>query len=147
MDPTDLVPGYGYPPTPEEQEDLLIIGRELLRAVPTFLPERRLWAEEKLADVERQLDGREGSPAGSARRKKIEETISKVRGDTYDGQNAELSIPPTRRRKRAKDQPTSTLVRRLRYSEPGDGNYSFPRSLAHTIEPRAPIGKLGFTKS
>jgi len=41
MDPTDLVPGYGYPPTPEEQEDLLIIARELLRAVPT-LPERRL---------------------------------------------------------------------------------------------------------
>ena len=38
MDPTDLVPGYGYP---EEQEDLLIIARELLRAVPT-LPERRL---------------------------------------------------------------------------------------------------------
>ena len=33
MDPTDLVPGYGYPPTPEEQEDLLIIARELLRAV------------------------------------------------------------------------------------------------------------------
>ena len=53
MDPTDLVPGYGYPPTPEEQEDPLIIARELLRAVPTFLPERRLWAEEKLADVER----------------------------------------------------------------------------------------------
>ena len=68
------------PPTPEEQEDLLIIARELLRAVPSFLPERRLWAEEKLADVERQLDGREGPPAGSARRKKIEETISKVRG-------------------------------------------------------------------
>ena len=41
MDPTDLVPGYSYPPTPEEQEDLLIIARELLRAVPT-LPERRL---------------------------------------------------------------------------------------------------------
>ena len=41
MDPTDLVPGYGHPPTPEEQEDLLIIARELLRAVPT-LPERRL---------------------------------------------------------------------------------------------------------
>ena len=80
MDPTDLVPGYGYP---EEQEDLLIIARESLRAVPTFLPERRLWAEEKLADVERRLDGREGPPAGSARRKKIEETISKVRGDTY----------------------------------------------------------------
>ena len=81
--PTDLVPGYGYPPTPEEQEDLLIIARELLRAVPTFLPEWRLWAEDKLADVERQLDGREGPPAGSARRKKIEETISKVRG-AYD---------------------------------------------------------------
>jgi hypothetical protein len=79
MDPTDLVPGNGYPP-PEEQEDLLIIARELLRAVPTFLPERRLWAVEKLADVERQLDGWEGPPAGSARRKKIEETISKVRG-------------------------------------------------------------------
>jgi hypothetical protein len=26
---------------------------------------------------------------------------------------------------------------------PGDGVYGFPRSLAHTIEPRAPIGKLG----
>ena len=75
MDPTDLVPGYGYPPpTPEEQEDLLIIARELLRAVPT-LPERRLWAEEKLADVEHRLDGRAGPPAGSARRRKIEETI------------------------------------------------------------------------
>ena len=81
MDPTDLVPGYGYP---EEQEDLLIIARELLRAVPTF-SEWRLWAQGKLADVERQLDGREGPPAGSARRKKIEETISKVRGDAYDG--------------------------------------------------------------
>ena len=78
--------GLWLPPdTPEEQEDLLIIARELLRAVPTFLPERRLWAEEKLADVERRLDGREGPPAGSARRKKIEETISKVRGDAYDG--------------------------------------------------------------
>ena len=97
MDPTDLVPGYGYPPTPEEQEDLLIIARELLRAVPTFLPERRLWAEEKLADVERQLDGREGPPAGSARRKKIEETISKVRGGHLrrrcGNQNAELINP------------------------------------------------------
>ena len=30
--------------------------------------------------------------------------------------------------------------------EPGDGVYCFPRSLAHTIEPRAPIGKLGFTE-
>ena len=30
---------------------------------------------------------------------------------------------------------------------PGDGVYGFPRSLAHTIEPRAPIGKLGFTES
>ena len=79
------------PPTPEEQEDLLIIARELLRAVPTFLPEWRLWAEDKLADVERQLDGREGPPAGSARRKKIEETISKVRGDR--NQNAELINP------------------------------------------------------
>jgi len=29
---------------------------------------------------------------------------------------------------------------------PGDGVYGFPRSLAHTIEPRAPIGKLGFTE-
>jgi hypothetical protein len=85
MDPTDLVPGYGYPPTPEEQEDLLIIARELLRAVPTFLPERRLWAEEKLADVEHRLDGRAGPPAGSARRRKIEETISRVRGYAYDG--------------------------------------------------------------
>ena len=37
-------------------------------------------------------------------------------------------------------------MRRLRRSEPGDGNYSFPRRLAHTIEPRAPIGKLGFTE-
>jgi hypothetical protein len=31
--------------------------------------------------------------------------------------------------------------------EPGDGVCGFPRSLAHTIEPRAPIGKLGFTES
>ena len=29
---------------------------------------------------------------------------------------------------------------------PSDGVYGFPRSLAHTIEPRAPIGKLGFTE-
>src|SRR6516225_10489436 len=29
---------------------------------------------------------------------------------------------------------------------PADGVYGFPRSLAHTIEPRAPIGKLGFTE-
>jgi hypothetical protein len=29
---------------------------------------------------------------------------------------------------------------------PGDGVYGFPRSLAHAIEPRAPIGKLGFTE-
>jgi hypothetical protein len=30
--------------------------------------------------------------------------------------------------------------------EPGDGVYGFQRSLAHTIEPRTPIGKLGFTE-
>jgi len=65
MDPTDLVPGYGYPPTPEEQEDLLIIARESLRAVPTFLPERRLWAEEKLADVERHLTAGKGHQRGA----------------------------------------------------------------------------------
>ena len=29
---------------------------------------------------------------------------------------------------------------------PGDGVHGFPRSLADTIEPRAPIGKLGFTE-
>jgi hypothetical protein len=29
---------------------------------------------------------------------------------------------------------------------PGDSVYGFPRSLAHTIEPRAPIRKLGFTE-
>ena len=33
-----------------------------------------------------------------------------------------------------------------RLAVPGDGVNAFPRSLAHTIEPRAPIGKLGFTE-
>jgi hypothetical protein len=32
------------------------------------------------------------------------------------------------------------------FASAGDGVYGFPRSLAHTIEPRAPIGKLGFTE-
>ena len=32
------------------------------------------------------------------------------------------------------------------FASAGDDLYGFPRSLAHTIEPRAPIGKLGFTK-
>ena len=31
------------------------------------------------------------------------------------------------------------------FASAGDGVYGFPRSLADTIEPRAPIDKLGFT--
>ena len=53
-----------------------------------------------------------------------------------------------RRRERAEDHLTSAPVRRLRCSEPGDGVYGFPLSLARTIrlnEPRVPIGDLGFT--
>ena len=51
-----------------------------------------------------------------------------------------------RRRKRSQDQVTPALMPHLGDPEPGDGVYCFPRSLAHTIEPRAPIGKLGFTE-
>ena len=119
MDPTDLVPGYGYPPTPEEQEDLLIIARELLRAVPTFLPEWRLWAEEKLADFMVVLHLIHGRRSMSP--------IRPVRSSDSGGRRFSLRSCAA-------------------CAVPSDGVYGFPRSLAHTIEPRAPIGKLGFTE-
>jgi hypothetical protein len=44
-------------------------------------------------------------------------------------------------RKRSQDQLTPALMPLLRGSETGDGVYGFP---PRTIEPRVPIGDLGF---
>jgi hypothetical protein len=50
-----------------------------------------------------------------------------------------------RRRKRSQDQLTPALMPLLRGSEPGDDLEGFPRTI-ELNEPRAPIGKLGFTE-
>ena len=76
------IKGYSSPPTLEDREDMMIISRTLLWDLTLHYPEgheRRQWAEAKIAEVDAELGGRPGPPAGSARRRKIDDTVYQFR--------------------------------------------------------------------
>ena len=76
------IKGYSSPPTPEDREDMMIISRTLLWDLTLHYPEgheRRQWVEAKIAEVDAELGGRPGPPAGSARRRKIDDTVYQFR--------------------------------------------------------------------
>ena len=69
-------------PRNEDREDMMIISWTLLWDLTLHYPEgheRRQWAEAKIVEVDAGLGGRPGPPAGSARRRKIDDTVHQFR--------------------------------------------------------------------